>query len=132
MQYGAHRGIGRHYAAIRVFAGGRHVAFKLAPGQHAAGLVFHQVENTLDALFGTLEAQQVHVHEVRLAVSIFERLFDELVKHGKLFEFLGYPNRTHSISERDGTRAHLYSSLADFLQRRVVAGPRAQDSTNGK
>ncbi len=61
-----------------------------------------------------------------------ERLFDELVKHGKLFEFLGYPNRTHSISERDGTRAHLYGSLADFLQRRVVAGPRAQESTNGK
>lgn len=54
-----------------------------------------------------------------------ERLFDELVKHGKLFEFLGYPNRTHSIHERAGTRAHLYGSLADFLQRRVPAGPKA-------
>ena len=48
----------------------------------------------------------------------------ELVKHGKLLEYLAYPNRTHAIRERDGTRAHLYNSLADFLQRRVPAGPR--------
>jgi dipeptidyl-peptidase-4 len=53
-----------------------------------------------------------------------ERLFDALVQHGKLFEFLGYPNRTHAIAEGRGTRAHLYGSLADFLQRRVPAGPR--------
>ena len=53
-----------------------------------------------------------------------ERLVDELVKHGKLFEFLAYPNRSHGIAEGEGTRAHLYASLADFLQRRVPAGPR--------
>ena len=52
------------------------------------------------------------------------RLVDELVKHGKLFEFLAYPNRSHGIAEGEGTRAHLYASLADFLQRRVPAGPR--------
>jgi dipeptidyl-peptidase 4 len=61
-----------------------------------------------------------------------ERLFDELVKHGKLFEFLAYPNRTHAIREGPGTRAHLYASLADFLQRRVPAGPRVRESEVGK
>jgi dipeptidyl-peptidase-4 len=53
-----------------------------------------------------------------------ERLFDRLVAHGKLFEYLAYPNRSHSIHERAGTRAHLYGSLADFLRRRVAAGGR--------
>jgi dipeptidyl-peptidase-4 len=53
-----------------------------------------------------------------------ERLVDELVRHGKRFEMLAYPNRTHAIREGDGTRAHLYDALADFLQRRVPAGPR--------
>lgn len=53
-----------------------------------------------------------------------ERLFDELVKHGKRFEYLAYPNRTHAIREGPGTRAHLYDALADFLQRRLPPGPR--------
>lgn len=53
-----------------------------------------------------------------------ERLFDELVAHGKLFEYLAYPNRSHSISERAGTRRHLYGALADFLLRRLPAGAR--------
>src|SRR5262245_33016846 len=53
-----------------------------------------------------------------------EPLFDELVKHGTLFEYLAYPNRTHSIVERAGTRKHLYGSLSDFLNRRVPPGPK--------
>ena len=51
-----------------------------------------------------------------------ERLFDELVAHGKMFEYLAYPNRTHGIGEGRGTRAHLYASLLDFLERRVPVG----------
>lgn len=51
-----------------------------------------------------------------------ERLFDELVAHGKMFEYLAYPNRTHGIGEGRGTRAHLYASLLDFLERRVPTG----------
>lgn len=51
-----------------------------------------------------------------------ERLFDELVAQGKLFEYLAYPNRSHSIHEGRGTRAHLYGSLQDFLRRRVPVG----------
>lgn len=63
-----------------------------------------------------------------------DRLVDELVKHGKLFELLAYPNRTHAIREGAGTRPHVYASLADFLQRRVAAGPRAPaaDAGTGK
>ncbi|MBM4062828.1 MAG: S9 family peptidase [Planctomycetes bacterium] len=53
-----------------------------------------------------------------------ERLADELIAHGKLFEFLAYPNRAHSLREGRNTRQHLYRSLADFLQRRLPAGPR--------
>ena len=53
-----------------------------------------------------------------------EQLFDRLVAHGKLFEYLAYPNRSHAIRERAGTREHLYGSLADFLMRRVPAGAR--------
>ena len=53
-----------------------------------------------------------------------ERLFDELVAHGKLFEYLAYPNRTHAIREGRSTRRHLYAAMADFLQRRVPAGAR--------
>ena len=53
-----------------------------------------------------------------------ELMFDRLVAAGKLFEYLAYPNRSHSIHEGRGTRAHLYGSLADFVRRRLVAGPR--------
>jgi len=53
-----------------------------------------------------------------------ERLFDALVAHDKQFEYLAYPNRTHSIREGKGTRRHLYGALADFLRRRVPTGAR--------
>lgn len=53
-----------------------------------------------------------------------ERLLDMLIAADKHFEFLDYPNRTHAIAEGANTRQHLYGSLADFLQRRVPAGPR--------
>ncbi|MCC7065116.1 MAG: DPP IV N-terminal domain-containing protein, partial [Planctomycetes bacterium] len=53
-----------------------------------------------------------------------ERLFDALVAADQRFEYLAYPNRTHSIGERSGTRKHLYGSLADFLNRRIAPGPK--------
>lgn len=53
-----------------------------------------------------------------------ERLFDELVAHDKMFEYLAYPSRSHGISEGRGTRRHLYGSLSNFLGRRVPAGRR--------
>jgi len=53
-----------------------------------------------------------------------ERLFDELVANDKHFEYLAYPNRTHALAGRAGTRKHLYGSLSDFLNRRVPPGPK--------
>jgi len=32
-----------------------------------------------------------------------EMLINELVKYGKSFQMMSYPNRTHSISEGEGT-----------------------------
>lgn len=53
-----------------------------------------------------------------------ERLFDKLVEHNKMFEYLAYPSRSHGIYEGRGTRRHLYGSLANYLKRRVAAGKR--------
>lgn len=50
-----------------------------------------------------------------------ERLFDVLVANQKMFEYLAYPNRSHGIYERKGTRQHLYASLANFLNRHIPA-----------
>lgn len=44
-----------------------------------------------------------------------ERLINELIKHQKQFEFMAYPNRTHSISEGEGTSLHLRTLMTEFL-----------------
>lgn len=44
-----------------------------------------------------------------------ENLINELVKLNKPFQMMAYPNRTHSISEGEGTTVHLYNLLTDYL-----------------
>ncbi len=44
-----------------------------------------------------------------------ERLVNRLVELGKSFDLMVYPNRTHSISEGEGTQLHIYSLIARFL-----------------
>ncbi|MGX5914662.1 DPP IV N-terminal domain-containing protein [Aliidiomarina sp. Khilg15.8] len=44
-----------------------------------------------------------------------ERLIDELIKHQKQFDFMAYPNRTHGISEGEGTSLHLRTLMTRFL-----------------
>lgn len=53
-----------------------------------------------------------------------EMLVDELVRHGKRFRFMAYPNRSHSISEGDGTWLHLQDLYTEFLRENCPPGPR--------
>ena len=44
-----------------------------------------------------------------------ERLVNRLVQLGKRFDLMVYPNRSHAISEGDGTSLHIYSLIARYL-----------------
>jgi dipeptidyl-peptidase-4 len=43
-------------------------------------------------------------------------LINKLIESGKQFSFMEYPNRTHSISEGEGTTIHLYTLLSNYLE----------------
>ena len=53
-----------------------------------------------------------------------EMLINELVKYGKTFQMMSYPNRTHSISEGVGTRAHLSKLFTSYLKAHCAPGGR--------
>jgi dipeptidyl-peptidase-4 len=53
-----------------------------------------------------------------------ELLVNKLIELGKPFDFMTYPDRTHSISEGPGTTVHLYHLLARYLTEHLPAGPR--------
>jgi dipeptidyl-peptidase-4 len=51
-----------------------------------------------------------------------EMLINELVKYRKVFQLMSYPNRTHSISEGEGTREHLSLTYTKFLREHCPPG----------
>jgi dipeptidyl-peptidase-4 len=51
-----------------------------------------------------------------------ELLINKFVELGKPFDFMDYPNRTHSISEGKGTSLHIYSLIARYLEDHVPPG----------
>jgi dipeptidyl-peptidase-4 len=53
-----------------------------------------------------------------------ELLVNELVKHRKQFQFMAYPNRTHGISEGEGTFEHLSALYTNYLKTHCPAGAR--------
>lgn len=53
-----------------------------------------------------------------------EMLINELVKYGKDFQMMAYPNRTHGISEGAGTSAHLSKLFTKFLHTYCPPGGR--------
>lgn len=53
-----------------------------------------------------------------------EQLINELIKHGKQFQVMPYPNRTHSISEGEGTDEHLSTLFTNYLKLHCPPGGR--------
>ncbi len=53
-----------------------------------------------------------------------EMLLNELIKYNKQFQFMSYPNRTHSISEGEGTSKHLQTLYTEYLRKYCPPGPR--------
>jgi len=46
-----------------------------------------------------------------------EMLINELIKYNKQFQFMPYPNRTHGISEGEGTFKHLSTLYTNYLRK---------------
>ena len=53
-----------------------------------------------------------------------EQMINELVKHNKTFQLMSYPNRSHSLSEGEGTSRHLASTYTKFLKEHCPPGGR--------
>ena len=53
-----------------------------------------------------------------------EMLVNELVKYNKQFQFMAYPNRTHGISEGEGTFEHLSTLYSNYLRKNCPGGAR--------
>lgn len=53
-----------------------------------------------------------------------EMLINVLVKYNKQFQFMSYPNRTHSISEGEGTTEHLMTLYTNYLRKYCPGGAR--------
>jgi len=53
-----------------------------------------------------------------------EQMVNELIKYNKIFQMMSYPNRSHSISEGEGTRLHLSTTYTRFLNENCPGGGR--------
>jgi dipeptidyl-peptidase 4 len=53
-----------------------------------------------------------------------EMLLNELIKYNKQFQFMAYPNRTHNISEGEGTFMHLATLYTSYLRKNCPPGGR--------
>ncbi len=51
-----------------------------------------------------------------------ELLINELIKYNKQFQLMSYPNRTHSISEGEGTSQHLRTLYTQYLKEHCPPG----------
>jgi dipeptidyl-peptidase-4 len=51
-----------------------------------------------------------------------EMLVNELVKHNKQFQYMAYPNRSHSMQEGEGTFEHLSTLYTNYLKEHCAPG----------
>ncbi|WP_301923021.1 DPP IV N-terminal domain-containing protein [Ferruginibacter sp.] len=91
-------------------------------------------ENKEDFIIGSpisyaknLKGNLLYIHgtgDDNVHYSNAEVLLNELIKYNKQFQFMAYPNRTHSISEGEGTRLHLTTLYTSYLQKNCPPGGR--------
>jgi dipeptidyl-peptidase-4 len=48
-----------------------------------------------------------------------EALVNELIRHNRRFQLMTYPNRSHGISEGDGTTLHLRTLMTEFILKQL-------------
>ncbi len=77
-----------------------------SPVTHAAGL-----EGDLLIIHGTGD-DNVHFQNT-------ERLVDKLIELNKTFDLMIYPDRSHSIDEKENTKRHLYNLMTRFLHEKL-------------
>lgn len=62
--------------------------------------------------------------ETNTHIQIIEGLVDKLIKLGKPFDYMVYPNRDHGLREGDGTVVHVRMHILRYLLQNLPAGPR--------
>ena len=77
-----------------------------SPITHAAGL-----EGDLLIVHGTGD-DNVHYQNT-------EQLVDKFIELNKTFDLMIYPDRSHSIKEKENTKRHLYNLMTDFLHEKL-------------
>ena len=61
--------------------------------------------------------------ETNTHIQIIEGLVDRLIKLGKPFDYMVYPNRDHGLREGDGTMVHVRMHILRYLLENLPAGP---------
>ena len=92
------------------------------PRENASGYRSGSAINFAEGLRGNLLIvhgsgdDNVHIQGTELMVN-------RLIELGKLFDWMEYPGRTHSLSEGAGTHYHLFSLLTRYLEDHLPPGP---------
>lgn len=74
---------------------------------------------------GNLKGNLLYIHgtgDDNVHYQNAEMLINALVKYNKQFQFMAYPNRTHSISEGQGTTLHLMTLYTNYLRAHCPPG----------
>ncbi|MFQ5866033.1 MAG: S9 family peptidase [bacterium] len=78
----------------------------------------HRLKGNLLIIHGTGD-DNVHYQS-------FERMVNELIKHNKKFTMMSYPNRSHSLSEGENTKRHLYELMLSYLMENLPPGAKSK------